>query len=271
MVNLIFPITANSPENKDFFEKTKKRNDVNFLVGVTEEIKNNFKVAATNKRVKVIVFKNTAKKEEMINSLKDYAPVGGLFIVRSPISQTEINEFLESSSDITLCQKKQRGKIAAFFERVGQKIIKSLFGFTPYKGDVTAISFSEDVSDILRDGYNISYATRVDRWKGYSYSTVEVEAPQVKLEYNKTSVALMLSLWIFVLMATIAGTVVYFCFRPATFLSVFIWMAVIFMAVVAVLISISVTLLKITAGERYYGKAKEVVYKQKESKKEKIK
>jgi ABC-type glycerol-3-phosphate transport system permease component len=77
--------------------------------------------------------------------------------------------------------------------------------------------------------------------------------------------------YIVTILATIAGTVVYFCFRPATFLSVFIWMAVIFMAVVAVLISISVTLLKITAGERYYGKAKEVVYKQKESKKEKIK
>jgi hypothetical protein len=146
----------------------------------------------------------------------------------------------------------------SFFENLGQKIIKTLFGFTPYDGDVTAVCFSNEVSDILREGYNISYATRVDRWKGYTYDNVSVSTPKVKLEYNKPSVISILCLWVFLFLAGVAGTVVYFLFRPATFFSVFVCICGLLLLIMAVYISLAVALLKINAGERYYGKAKEI-------------
>ena len=258
MINLIFPITQNTPENKKFFDETKKRTDVNFLVGVTEELKDLYKVSTTNKRVKVKIYKKSSKKEEIINSLKDYALKGKIFIVRAPITQKEIDKFVSSSADITLCSVKKGNKFVEFFKNLGEKIIKALFGFTPYLGNVRAICFSENPSDILKEGYNISYATRVDRWKGYSYATIDIEEKGIKPEYNVKNVVIMLSVWVFLLLCGIAGTVVYFCFLPATFLSVFIAICGLFLLVTAVFIASAVSLLKMNAGERYYNKAEEI-------------
>jgi hypothetical protein len=42
----------------------------------------------------------------MINSLKDYAKKGQIFIVRKPLSQKEIDAFIKSKADITTCEKK---------------------------------------------------------------------------------------------------------------------------------------------------------------------
>jgi len=142
-----------------------------------------------------------------------------------------------------------------------------LFGFTPYDGDVRAIAFGDGPSDILRQGYNISYATRVDRWKGYSVSTIDCEAENIKVEYNKLNVAIMLSVWILLLLGGIAGTVVYFIFKPATFLSVFIAFCGLLLLTTALLIAIAVTLLKMNAGERYYNKAKEIKKENKKNEK----
>lgn len=266
MVNLIFPVISDSVEYKKFFDKTKQRKDVNFLVGVTEALFKKYKVTATASKTKVIVFENNSKKEEMINALKDYAKKGELLIIRSPIEQSEIDEFVSSKADVTYCAKKKKGKIRTFFENLGDKIIKLLFGFTPYNGDVTAIKFGKSPGDILREGYNISYATRVDRWKGYSYASVDVEAKAVKLEYNVVSVIMMLITWITLFLGAIAGTVVYFVFNSATFLSVFIAICILFLLLTAVFISTAVALLKMRAGERYFGKAKEIKKERKNEK-----
>ena len=65
MVNLIFPITVDSAENKKFFEDTKKRKDVKFFVGVTEELSKKYKESASYKNLKVFVFEKGSKKEEI--------------------------------------------------------------------------------------------------------------------------------------------------------------------------------------------------------------
>jgi hypothetical protein len=62
MVNLLFPITSLTPEIKAFFDKTKKRTDINFLVGVTEDYKDKFRVVSTNKKTKIYVFQKGSKK-----------------------------------------------------------------------------------------------------------------------------------------------------------------------------------------------------------------
>ena len=259
MINLIFPITIDNPENRKFFEETKKRKDIKFLVGVVEELKEIYKTTAANKNVQVAVYKSGANTEEIINAIKDYAAKGKIIVVRAPITQKELDKFVSSKADITYCTKKKEGKIKTFFKELGQKIIRTIFGFSPYQGNGRAIAFSEGPSDILREGYNISYATRVDRWKGYSYAEVDVQGEEIKPCYNVKSVALSLSIWSFVLLLAIAGTVVYFCFMPATFLSVFVAICGLFLSITALLIAVAISLLKINAGERYYEKAIEII------------
>ena len=259
MINLIFPITIDNPENRKFFEETKKRKDINFLVGVSEDLKDAYTVTAANKNVQVSIYKKGSNSEEIINALKDYTKKGKIVIVRAPIAQKELDKFFSSNADITYCTKKKEGKIKTFFKELGQKIVRTLFGFSPYQSNGRAIAFGEGPSDILREGYNISYATRVDRWKGYSYAEVDVQGEEVRPAYNVKSVALSLAIWSFVLLLAIAGTVVYFCFMPANFLSVFVAICGLFLAVTALLIATAISLLKINAGERYYEKATEII------------
>ncbi len=266
MINLIFPITVDKPDNRKFFEETKKRKDINFLVGVSEDLKEVYKPTATNKNVQVCVYKNGSNTEEIINALKDYTKKGKIIVIRAPIAQRELDKFISSNADITYCTKKKEGKVKTFFKDLGQKIVRTIFGFSPYQSNGRAIAFGEGPSDILREGYNISYATRVDRWKGYSYAEVDVQGEEIKPIYNVKSVALSLAIWSIVLLMAIAGTVVYFCFMPATFLSVFVAICGLFLSVTALLIAIAISLLKINAGERYYEKAIEII-----TEKEKIK
>ena len=258
MTNLIFPITSDTPENKKFFDETKKRTDVKFLVGVTEDICDKYKKSSTYKNMTVVVFEKGSKKEEIINSLNEYVSKGKILIVRGPILQKEIDKFVASKTDITLCSKKRSNGFVQFFKDLGEKIIKTLFGFTPYEGDVRAVCFGENPSAILRKGFNISYATRVDRWKGYSYSTIDVVEKNIKAEYNVLKVAIMLSVWILLFLGGVAGTVVYFMFLPPTFLSVFVAICGLFLLTTALLIASAMALLKLNAGERYYEKAKEI-------------
>lgn len=260
MINLIFPITTDTPENRKFFDETNKRKDVNFLVGVTEELKDIYKNSSANKNLTVAVYKNGSNCEEIINAIKGYAKKGKMMIVRAPILQKELDKFISSKQDITYCSKKKvTNKFVAFFKELGQKIIRTIFGFSPYQGNVRAIAFSENPSDILREGYNISYATRVDRWKGYSYAEIDVQGDEVKPSYNVKKVAISLAIWSFVLLAAIAGTILYFSFLPATFLSVFVAICGIFLSATALLIASAIALLKMNAGERYYEKALEII------------
>lgn len=270
MINLLFPVTSLNDEVKDFFLDTRKRKDVKLFVGVTEKFKDEFKTNAKFPNVKIVVFKDNSKKEEIINGLADYIDKGKMFIVRTPISQKEVDMFVASKTEITFCAPKKRSSVANFFHKLGQKIIKMLFGFTTYDGDVSAIMFGESTSEIIREGKNISYATRVNRWRGYSTSTVEIEGERVKLEYNKKNVGLMLGFWCGLLLLAISGTIVYFLFNEATFLSVFIAICCLFLSSTAVFIAVVITLLKMGAGERYFDKAKEIKIK-KEKKNEKTK
>lgn len=268
MINLIFPLVKIEDGTLSFIEKTKKRKDVNLFIGVTNSLKSKIKISQNLKNVKVVVFEDNSKKEEIINTLKDYVKKGKILFLRKPISQKELDDFVSSKSDITYLKRKSQGKFKDFFHNLSNKIIKWLFGFSPYEGDPSAIMFGEEPAEILQEASNVSYATRVNRWKGYSFSTIETDGLPEKMEYNKKSVALSLGIWIFLFLAGIAGTVVYFVFKPATFISVFIAVCGLFLLGTALFISIALASLKIKVGERYYNKAKEVEQKEQKQKKE---
>lgn len=265
MVNVIFPIIEDTKENKNFFDLLKKQKKVYIVAGVTQSLQKKYKI--TDGKLGVVkVYENDSKKEEVINSLKKHLKKGSILIIRKPITKEELDKFVESNADITICAEKKRNSFKTFFNNIKKKMIKFLFGFLPYSDKLNAIMFNDNPSEVLQNALNISFFTRVDRWKGYSYASVDVSGESVKLDYKKSSLWTMLCIWIGLLALAIAGTVLYFCFLQPTFLGVFIIMAVLIILIIAVLIAVTMSLLKWSVGDRYFKMAKEI---EKEKKNEK--
>ena len=73
----------------------------------------------------------------------------------------------------------------------------------------------------------------------------------------------MICLWLLLFVMAIAGTIVYVCFMPATFLSVLLFVCLDILLCIALLFAITVAIMKVYAGERYFGNAKEIKKKEK--------
>ena len=249
MTNIIFPIIEDTKENKDFFDLLKKQKGLYILAGVTKSLQKKYKI--TDAKLGIVkVYEDGSNKEEMINALKGSLKKGSILIIRKPITKSELEQFLASKEDITICAEKKRNGFKTFFNNIKKKMIQFLFGFLPYSDKMNAIMFRENPSDVLRQAYNISFFTRVDRWKGYSYAKVDVSSDGVKADYKASSIWMMLCIWIGLFLLAIAGTVVYFCFLPPSFLSVFLVIAVLIILTVAVFIAITMLLLKRYVGDR---------------------
>ena len=262
MLNVIFPITEDTKENKKLLEVLKKKKGTRLIVGVKESLKKNFKLSESE-NVVYRIYADESKKEEMINSLNAFTKKGKILFIRKPITEDELDGFLSSKSDITICSEKKRNAFSNFFYKLGKLMTGFLFGFTTYGGKNNAILFGEEPSDVLRMANNISFSTRVNRWKGYSVSSVQVDGDGYKFEYNKLSIASMICLWLSLFLMSVTGTIVYFCYAQATFLSVLLFVCLNILLCIALLIAITVAIMRKDAGERYFGIAKEIKKKEK--------
>ena len=169
MTNILMPLCGNFDEANKLF-KSFKKNDCVFLVGL--EQKNAGKVKSS-KFVKVFVYKNGSKREEMLNALGDEAQEGKIVICRKVIKKEELEKFISSQTDVTLCAKKKPNAFANLIHRWWQKFVRLVFDISFFDGDVSVIAFSENISQVARRVKNLSYDSRVNRWKGVSVSQVE--------------------------------------------------------------------------------------------------
>lgn len=251
MNNIILPL-KNDFEAAAAFIKSIKRKDCTFFVGVTSDGKGKIKAS---KNVKVFVFKQGSAKEEIINSLSSEIGEGRIIILRKLITPKELDAFISSQSDITICATKKRNKFANFFYKLWKKMVRAMFDFNFFEGDVSVVAISEKLAPVAKNLKNLSYASRVNRWKGVSESQVEVSSPPAKKEYRRARVNLGLVGWSLLFVAIIASTVVYFIFCPATFLSCFMWACGIFLSLVALVIAIGIYILNVKAGKRIFKEA----------------
>lgn len=255
MINLIIPVVKDFEKWAELI-KTYKFPQANIIVGVTERGKDFFKFKKTG--LKLVCFQNGSLKEEIINSLQEYLQDGKTMVIRKMISQEEVLKFFNAKEDIAICAKKKRNKFSDFFYKLWAKIVKSLFDFTFFDGDVSVVAFSENLSSVIRNIPNLSYASRINRWKGVTIGAVETDSKPVKKEYSKVRNNFMLLGWILMFLGVITGTTVYFIFRPATFLAGFLWACGILIMCLVLIITIVIYIMNIKAGKRYFDKAKEV-------------
>ena len=179
MLNIIFPVISEFELNSTYLKKLKISG--NILVGVTEEGAEFFKFKKVG--MKVIVFKNGSRKEEIINSLQEHLKEGKILILRKKLKEDEISGFLSSQTDITICAKKKRNKVGEFFYKLWEKIIRVLFDLTSFDGDISAICFSEKLTSVIKNIPNLSSVSRIHRWKGVSVGVIETSSKPAKKEF----------------------------------------------------------------------------------------
>lgn len=183
MINILIPITQNAKGYKKIIADLSSNEEAEIFIGVISSQKNALQYPNRD-NIHVIEYDNSAKREEIINSMQKYIQVGELFIIRKPITYNEFKDFLKNDRDIVVC-KTNLSPIKKFFFMIWQKILRLCLGVRLYDGDTSAIYFGEDLAAVLAQSNNLSYSSRVDRWRGVDQGSVIVEGEPVKTEVDK--------------------------------------------------------------------------------------
>lgn len=252
MKNIIIPVTEE--KMVPFVESIKKIKELKIIVGVTAGLADKIN-KSRSKNFVLKIFEDGSKKEEIINSLKDELDEGQVLICRKEIEVEEVENFFDSSSDITICSIK-RNKVQKFFFKLCQDLMMLLFGFNLYDGDISVICFGQKLFNVLTNIENLSYSSRVNKWKGVEIKAIDIKSPPAKKEFNKLKVNLMFYGWIALFVTVIASAFVYFYYFRGTFLTGLLYAFAILLAQIGLIIAIIVFNFNIKIGQRVFGKAK---------------
>ena len=209
MLNVIVPVTDHPEKFAEFIKKHAGKG-VKFYVGITENLADKF---AKISGVEVHVYKNGAKKEEIINALhKLQIAKGKLLVVRRPLDDEEFENLANSKAEVSsLCT--HHNKFVAFFKNLARKIIKKVFAFM-YFEDISAVCFAENMFELMSACPNLSMATRVNRYVGVELEEFETQNKPVGKEFNRLHATLWLMLSLLVSLGSIVGGILIFVFIP---------------------------------------------------------
>ncbi len=207
MLNVVVPIVNNSKRYVKLLTSLSNVNGVNVFVGYVTSQKNDL-LSVEGNNFNFIEFKDGSHREEIINSLQKYLGEGAILILRKSITVNEFNSFANTKRDIVTCRRTLT-KIQSFFMGLWQKILKLCLGVKLYDGDTSAIYFGDDISSVVLNSSNLSYNSRVNRWKGVDQDTTVVEGDKVKADKDtKTNINSMIISLIALLIGVVVTTIV---------------------------------------------------------------
>ena len=172
MVNVLIPINENYQEYSRLISEISFYNDINIIVGITEDLEKN---VIKDENVKYLVFKNGSNKEEILNAMSKFVLAGKILILRKSISKKDFNKIIATNEKIVITKSKPTNKFVSFFKKIWHKIVKLFFGVAFYEGNTSVIMFDDDLSEVLLQTGNISYNSRVNRWRGIDETAVDIE------------------------------------------------------------------------------------------------
>lgn len=177
--------------------------NVNVLIGV---VSSQMSVLQTleGDNIYYVEFKDGSNREAIINSLQKYIGDGALLIMRKPILPNELSEFLNTDKDVVVC-KRNMSTVKNLFFQLWQKILRLCLGVRLYEGDTSVIYLGEDIATVISGTRNLSYSTRVDRWRGLVHGSVIVQGEPVKTDKD---IKLNIKYALIALLAIIIGVVV---------------------------------------------------------------
>lgn len=185
MLNVVVPIVNNAKKYRKILTSLTNLNGVNVFVGFVTNQKQELN-GIDGDNFNFIEYQDGSHREEIINSLQKYIGDGPILIMRKPISVNEFNAFVNTKKDIVTC-KRDLTSFKYFLMNIWQKILKLCLGVKLYDGDTSVIYFGNDISSVILNSSNLSYNSRVNRWKGVEQDTVLVEGEPVKADKDKKS------------------------------------------------------------------------------------
>ena len=191
MIDVLIPIVDKPQDYLKAIESLRDEQNLNIIVGVTAAIAKEYSFDAPN--VTVQIFKNGSKKEEVINALQRFIESDNIFVARKPFTREDLYEFINADADIVTCQLHKGNAVTRFFRNLWALIIKYIFGVKFFQGDTSLIYFNEGVGSLLDKVNNLSYATRIDRWRSIKQETIQTSYPRAFPETDfRTSLTLIL-------------------------------------------------------------------------------
>lgn len=220
MINVLIPVTDRIEKYKEILEALMDSSDVTVYLMAGEKLYPTIEAEFSHvENFELFGFEQDATKEEMINAVQNYIGTGSLMVLRKPVTVKEFNKMISSDKDVVSC-KVVRGKFKTFIFRLWQKITKLVLGVKMYSGDADVVYFNNDLADVALRTTNLSYSTRVNRWKGatQAVATVESKGDEKKIDKKMTLRNSLISAAVVAI--GIAVTVVVSIFVPASILSV---------------------------------------------------
>lgn len=255
MINLVIPIIDKKEEYTKSIQEISSRADLNILVGVSEGLVSELNLP--NSAV-VKVYKKGSKKEEIINSLKAYLTSGKVVIARRPFTKREFESIVSSDAQITYFESKRKNGFREFCKNIVSSMVKLLFGVDFFDGDISLIGFDEDLGEVLANVNSLSYATRVDRWRGVEHEKVEAENPAIEIEDNKKSNAKLISFSVLSTIIPVIVTVIVAVFAKVSFVIGMLLFCFVLLGVCSTLLMLCTLYFNNRVGKRYFDDAKEI-------------
>lgn len=252
MINVVIPVIDNPEEYSKSILSISTDKDVSIIVGVTSELEHSMILPPS---IKLKVFKNGSKKEEIINALQSLLSNGKVVVCRRPFTRNEFDKLVSSNAQATYFARKPKSSFVEFFRNILSFMIKFLFGVNFFDGDVSMIAFDADMSSVLQNVGNLSYSTRVDRWRGIEQSTVESERPPVKIESDKAANIRLIIFAILSLLVPVAITVIVAIFAPVTFVIGMILFSICVLGFVGMILILCSLYFNKIVGKRYFEQA----------------
>lgn len=256
MVNVIIPITNNAKRYKKILSSLSRANNVVVLVGVVSNQINELNFL-DSENIYIIEFQDSSKMEEIINGLQKYISVGSIMIMRKPISENEFNSFVNNNKDVVTCRRNLSSFKAILFN-FWQKILKTFLGVRLYEGDASVIYFAEDIASVILSSSNLSYNSRVDRWRGIEQGTVVVEGESVKTETDKKANIRNLIISLIAIAVAVSVTTVVSIFARVNLIVGLLLFCLDFIALAIVLILLVITIFNNIVGKKQFGYALEI-------------
>lgn len=188
MINIVIPVSDKDKEKfQSLLSRINGEDEIKVFVAVENKNHNFANFFEDSDNIFFAKFQDGTKKEEMINALQKYIKGGSILVLRKPISLEELNKFITCKHDLATCRV-VRSKIKAYFFNLWQSILKLFLGVKEYDGDTSAVYLSEDISAVIGESGNLSYSSRVNRWRGVEQTTIEVKGQPAEKEIDRKSI-----------------------------------------------------------------------------------
>lgn len=189
MLNIVVPITNKFDKYREMLSFMAKTTNTNVFLGVTSEF---YATAIAEygefENFDFYEFDNGTNKESIINTLQDYLMEGAIMVLRKPLNKKEFEKIVNSDRDVVTA-KVVRSKFKAWLHSTWQKISKLILGVREYAGEPSIVYFNEDLADVVVNSNNLSYSSRVNRWKGIKQAVITIDS---ETDQRKNDVPMLL-------------------------------------------------------------------------------